>query len=51
VLGIVTGEYQTPKRKQAYKGAAARSEELTPAKRSGIAKKAAAARWNSPKSG
>lgn len=46
VLGIVTGEHQTPKQKRAHKGAAARKEALTPEQRSEIAKKAAAARWN-----
>ena len=45
VLGIITGEHQTPKQKRARKGAAARSEKLTPEQRSEIAKKAAAARW------
>ena len=47
VLGIITGEHQTPKQKRAHKGAVARKEALTPEQRSEIAKKAAAARWAS----
>lgn len=45
VLGLVTGEIDTPKVARAKKGAAARKEKLTPEERSAIAKKAAAARW------
>jgi hypothetical protein len=45
VLGIITGEHETPKVKRAKKGAAARSEKLTPEQRSEIAKRAAEARW------
>ena len=46
VLGLITGEIDTPKVARAKKGAAARKESLTPEQRSAIAKKAAAARWN-----
>jgi hypothetical protein len=49
VLGIVTGEYETPKVRRAKSGAAARKAALTPEQRSEIAKKAAAARWGSKK--
>jgi hypothetical protein len=61
IVGIATGEVEEAKtddgkdpaavalgRKGGLKGGAARAAKLTPAKRSAIAKKAAAARWKVP---
>ena len=48
LLAQVTGEYVSPKKRRAQQGAAARTESLTPERRSEIAKKAAAARWRKP---
>ena len=61
IVDIATGEASEPKaddgkdpaavalgRKGGLKGGAARAKQLTPAKRSAIAKKAAKARWSTP---
>ena len=42
----MTEHEETPQEKRAKIGAKARTEKLTPAERSAIAKKAAKARWN-----
>jgi len=46
VMQQIAGEFEPPKVTRAKKGAAARTESLTPEQRSEIAKKAAAKRWS-----